>query len=152
MIAVVAASVAIALADPVPEAWVQAVEHVETGGHPNPDSAVGDGTRAKGRFQFHKEAWADCSKVRKAAGLNVHPYSKATDPGIARDYAKTWLTWLRWRLTQQIGRPANAAETWLAYNLGWEGFARHDFQWAFVPSSKFDKAMTILTIANKRTK
>lgn len=151
MIAVVAASVAIALADPVPETWVQAVEHVESSGR-GAATPIGDHGKARGPYQFHKEAWADCSKVRKAAGLNVHPYSKATDPGIARDYAKTWLTWLRWRLTQQIGRPANAAETWLAYNLGWDGFARHDFQWAFVPSSKFDKAMTILTLANKRTK
>lgn len=151
MIAVVVASVAAALADPVPESWVQAVEHVESSGR-GASTPKGDGGKAVGPYQFHKEAWADCSKVRKKAGLNVHPYSKATDPGIARDYALTWLTWLRWRLTQQIGRPANAAETWLVWNLGWEGFARHDFQWAFVPPSKFDKAMTILTLSNKRTK
>ena len=149
MIAVVAASVVAALAQPVPETWVQAVEHVESGGR-GAATPKGDGGKAAGPYQFHKEAWADCSKVRKAAGLNVHPYSKATDPGIARDYAKTWLTWLRWRLTQQIGRPANAAETWLVWNLGWEGFARHDFQWAFVPSSKFDKAWKVLTMANTK--
>lgn len=139
------------LTNPVPETWVQAVEYVESGGR-GAATPKGDGGKAVGPYQFHKEAWADCSKVRKAAGLSVHPYAKASDPGIARDYAKTWLTHLRYILTAEIGRPANAAETWLAFNLGMKGFRAFGFQWAFVPSPKFDKAMQVLILSNRKTK
>lgn len=139
----IAAIVALAVAQPVPEKWIDAVEQVETGGHPAPDSATGDGTRAKGRFQFHKEAWADCSKVRKAAGLKTYPYSKARDAVVAREYARTWLSYIRHRLTKDIGRAANAGETWLAWNLGYEGFRRYSFQLALVPDAKFIKAARI---------
>jgi hypothetical protein len=139
------------LANPVPETWVQAVEQIESGGR-GAATPKGDGGKAVGPYQFHKEAWADCSKVRKAAGLSVHPYSKASDPGISRDYAKTWLTHLRHVLTKEIGRPANAAETWLAYNLGMTGFRAFGFQWAFVPSPKFDKAMQVLIYSNRKSK
>jgi hypothetical protein len=139
----ITAIVALAIAQPVPEKWVDAVQAIETGGEKNPDAAVGDGTRAKGRFQFHKEAWADCTKVRKAAGLKTYPYSKATDAKVAREYATTWLSYLQHRLTKDIGRPANAGETWLAWNLGYEGFRRYGFQLAMVPDAKFIKAAKI---------
>ena len=139
----IAAIVALAVSTPVPDTWLDAVQVIETGGHPNPDAAVGDGTRAKGRFQFHKEAWVDCTKVRKAAGLKTYPYSKATDPVVAREYAKTWLSYLMHRLTKEIGRPALAGETWLAWNLGFEGFRRHKFQMSLVPEAKYIKAAKI---------
>lgn len=139
----IAAIVALAVASPVPETWVDAVQSVESGGQRNPDAATGDGTRAAGRFQFHKESWADCTKVRKAAGLKTYPYAKARDPQAAREYAKTWLSYLQHRLTREIGRPANAGETWLAWNLGIEGFRRYKFQLALVPDDKFTKAARI---------
>lgn len=128
---------------PVPDAWIDAVEHIESSGRgeATPD---GDGGKASGPFQFWSVAWADCSKVRKAQGLPTYPYSKAKDRKAAREYARTWLTHLRDRLHAQIGRQPNAAETWLAYNLGFTGFARHDFQWGLVPQAKFDKALLIM--------
>ena len=146
MTSLLALAAATLASDPVPEAWVDAVEHVESGGR----NISGDSGRAAGVFQFWAVAWADCSKVRKKAGLPVHPYSKATDRKVARDYARTWLTYLRNRLTIEIGRPASAAETWLAYNLGMTGFKAHHYQWAFVPADKFHKALTIQQLANKK--
>lgn len=139
----IAAIVALAVAQPVPEKWVDAVQTIETGGEANPDAAVGDGGKAKGRFQFHKAAWLDATKVRKAAGLKTYPYAKAGDPTIAREYARTWLSYLQHRLTREIGRPANAGETWLAWNLGFEGFRLYKFQLALVPDAKFLKAAKI---------
>lgn len=148
MTAVLAMAVASLVAEPVPESWVDAVEHVESGGR----NVSGDSGKAKGCFQFWSVAWSDCSKVRKKAGLPVHPYSKATDRKIARDYARTWLTYLRNRLTIEIGRPASAAETWLAYNLGMTGFKAIGYQWAFAPHDKFSKAITVQQLANKKSK
>lgn len=146
MTAVFAMAVASVVANPVPEAWVDAVEHVESGGR----NISGDKGKAAGVFQFWAVAWADCSKVRAKAGLPVHPYHMATNRKVAREYARTWLTYLRNRLTIEIGRPASAAETWLAYNLGLTGFKAVGYQWAFVPADKFSKALTIQQLANKK--
>lgn len=144
MMTIAALAIAAAVAEPVPKTWLDAVQSVETGGEANPDKAVGDGGKARGRFQFHRSAWADCSIVRKAQGKPVHPYSKATDPVIATEYAKTWLTALRERLTAEIGRPAMAHEVWLAYNLGFVGFKRFSFQPSLVTDeARYRKAMTI---------
>lgn len=145
----IAAIVALAVAQPVPHTWIDAVEQIETGGEKAPDQATGDGGKAAGRFQFHKTAWLDCTKVRKAAGLKTYPYSKARDAAIARDYATTWLSYLRHRLTKDIGRAANAGETWLAWNLGYEGFRRYKFQLALVPDAKFDKAVKIERLVSR---
>jgi hypothetical protein len=127
---------------PIPERWVDAVEHIESSGR-GADTPLGDGSRAKGPFQFWSEAWADCSRLRKKAGLPVYPYSKASDPHIARQYATTWLSWLRSQVGKQLGRPANLGETWLAYNLGVTGFARYGYQISKVPDRKFIKAASL---------
>lgn len=131
-------------ANPVPDSWLNAVQKVESGGERDPDAALGDGKKARGRFQFHKSAWSDCSKVRREIGLTAHPYSKAHDRRIATEYARTWLTALRERLSSEIGRPAMAHEVWLAFNLGFEGFRRHSFRVSMVTDqARYDKAMQI---------
>ena len=131
-----------AVSDPV----VQAVEQVESSGRGalTPD---GDGGKAKGPLQWHAVAWKDCSAIRRKAGLEVWPYSAASDPAKARDYARTWLTALKVRLAKQIGRPPLPGEIWLAWNLGWSGFSRYGFSLAFVPRAKFDKARQVNTLA-----
>lgn len=130
----------------VPEPVVQAVEMVESSGRGalTPD---GDGGKAKGPLQWHAVAWKDCSAIRRKAGLEVYPYSAASDPAKARDYARTWLTALKVRLAKQIGRAPFPGEIWLAWNLGWSGYARYGFSLAFVPRAKFDKARQVNTLA-----
>ncbi len=131
-------------ANPVPDKWLDAIQRIESGGHPDPDNALGDGKKARGRFQFHKEAWADCTKLRKQMGLPVFPYAKANDKAIATEYARTWLTALRERLTAEIGRPALAHETWLAFNLGFVGFKKFMFQPSLVTDeARYNKAIKI---------
>jgi hypothetical protein len=126
--------------DPVPESWYAAIEGIESGGDPK---AVGDGGKARGLFQFHKAAWEDTTKLRKADNLPTYPFTKATNDWVAREYARTWITHIRARLSAEIGRPAFAHETWLAFNLGMTGFARYKYQVANVPAAKYAKAMTI---------
>ena len=130
----------------VPDTWVDAVAQVETGGHKDPDNAAGDGNRAKGRFQFWKAAWSDCSKVRAKYGLPVYPYSKATDPQISREYAKTWLGVMRRVVSRQTGRPASLAETWACYNRGVTGFQRLGFSLSGMPDFTHKKLQYLNTI------
>jgi hypothetical protein len=130
----------------VPEAFLQAVEQVESSGRGalTPD---GDGGLARGPLQWHSVAWKDCSAIRRKAGLVVYPYADARNPARARDYARTWLTALKIRLAEQIGRQPFPGEIWLAWNLGWTGFRRYGFQWADVPAAKFEKARQVNTLA-----
>jgi hypothetical protein len=92
-------------------------------------------------------AWRDCSAIRRKAGLAVYPYADAAVPAKARDYARTWLTVLKVRLAGEIGRQPYPGEIWLAWNLGWSGYERYGFSWAFVPRVKFDKARQVNTLA-----
>lgn len=142
-----AIAIAAVNAESVPEKWIDAVQIIESGGEAIPDRALGDGGLASGRFQFHKAAWEDCSKVRKLARLKTYPYAKSKDPLVAREYARTWLTYLRRRVTDAIGRPADAAETWLAYNLGYEGFKKYGFHYGLVPEVKYNKAIMIKVLS-----
>jgi hypothetical protein len=130
----------------VPDAFLQAVEQVESSGRGalTPD---GDGGLARGPLQWHSVAWKDCSAIRRKAGLAVYPYADARNPARARDYARTWLTALKIRLADQIGRQPFPGEIWLAWNLGWTGFRRYGFQWADVPAAKFEKARQVNTLA-----
>ena len=81
--------------------------------------------------------------MRRQAGLKTYPYSKASDPAIARQYATSWLSYLRSRLTLKLGRQPNLGETWLAWNLGMTGFARYGYRIDFVPERKMRKAATL---------
>ena len=129
-------ALSLAAADPIPDRWLTAIEQVES----NSRNISGDAGLAQGVMQFHKEAWSDCSKLRKQAGLKSYPYSKAKDPAIAREYAGFWLSYLRGVLTAKIGRPALLGETWLAYNLGVTGFGKYHYSMSLVPQEKYIKA------------
>ncbi len=129
------------IVSPVPDKWIDDIEQVESAGKA---CAIGDGGKAIGSFQFWSTAWADCSKVRKEQGLPVYPYAPgARSPKRSREYATTWLNHLRHRLSQDIGREANIAEVWLAYNLGYEGFRKYGFRPAEVPGIKCHKAFAL---------
>lgn len=136
------ATMAASLLAPMPDTWVDAVEQVESSGR-GAATPAGDGGRAIGPFQFWHASWTDCSALRKKLGLPVYPYSKATDPVIARDYAKVWLAHTRRRLHDKVGRMPTLGETWLAWNLGVAGYARYNYNMQNVPDSKFMKAFRL---------
>ena len=50
-------------------------------------------------------------------------------------------------LAGEIGRQPYPGEIWLAWNLGWSGYERYGFSWAYVPRVKFDKARQVNTLA-----
>lgn len=129
-------ALSIAVADRVPDRWVDAVARIETDNR----NIDGDNGLAAGVFQWHKAAWSDCTKLRKEVGLKAYPYSKAKDPSIAREYASFWLSYLRGVMTVKIGRPALLGETWLAYNLGVTGFGKYHYSMSLVPEDKYIKA------------
>ena len=133
-LAFIAASIA-----PVPESWVDGVEHIESSGR-GASTPSGDHGRANGPFQFWYATWMDCSDIRRQAGLKTYPYKMANDPVIARQYAQTWLAYLRSRVSRRLGRPANAGETWLAFNMGMAGFGSYGYNMNKVPDAKFMKA------------
>lgn len=126
----------------MPTHWVNAVEQIESSGR-GASTPLGDSGLARGPFQFHRSAWEDCTEVRRQAGLKTYSYSKASDPAIARQYATSWLSYLRSRLTLKLGRQPNLGETWLAWNLGMTGFARYGYRIDFVPERKMRKAATL---------
>jgi len=127
---------AAALIAPMPDAWVDAVEHVESSGR-GAETPAGDNGRAIGPFQFWEVSWQDCSALRKKLGLPVYPYSKAKDPAIARSYAKVWLAHVRRKLKAKLGYDPSLGETWLAWNLGMTGYGRFGFRMTNVPDHKF---------------
>jgi hypothetical protein len=97
----IAALVAVALVVPPPPGTdvrriLDAIEAVETGGHRNPDAAVGDGGKARGRLQIHRCAWVDAVDYSPALGkreyLDVHDreYAEAVFVAYVSRYAPDW--------------------------------------------------------------
>lgn len=107
------------------EAWqVDAVIRIESAGKPG---AIGDNGAARGLAQFHSAAWADCSQVRAARGLQTYPYSQAFNPIAARAYLATWLAYLADRFARATGRQATTADLYAMHNLGFSGYAKRGF-------------------------
>ena len=135
----------LATLQPVPDSWLDSIEKIESGGH----AIYGDYGKAKGIFQFHREAWNDCSAMRFKAGLPVYNYSEAMDDDKSRAYAQSWLTYLRGYLSEKYGRPAHLGEVWLAFNLGLNGFSRYNYNWMSVEGFKYRKAVEVMMIPVK---
>ena len=107
----------------VPEAWVDAVEQIESGG----ESVYGDNGYAAGSFQFHYDCWNECSWLRDKTGLPVYSYDEAMDKVKSREYARTWLSHIYLVLSKKYKRPATLGEVWIAYNLGMTGFSKYKY-------------------------
>lgn len=107
------------------------VSQIESSDNPQ---AVGDGTQARGLFQFHKTAWIQASKVRKLAGQRIYAYSYAHDPFVSRLYAEAYLGWLAKHLGIRLGRTPFHWEVYAAFNRGLEGFTDLDYKFKKLPS------------------
>ncbi len=77
---------------------LDAIEAVETGGHPNPSNAVGDQGRALGPMQIHRVYWQDAVEHDKSLVANGETYDSVRNRAYARRvvmaywsrYAKSW--------------------------------------------------------------
>jgi|SRR6185369_11414389 len=114
------------------ESLVNAFAQVESGGHAN---RIGDHGRARGAWQFHREAWEQVTWIRAIERQTVHTYNKAFDIEISREYARSYIKWLSSRLNAILRRPATPQEIYAAWNLGLQGFAERRFRLNRCPAS-----------------
>lgn len=117
--------------------FLNTLAQVESSGNPK---AIGDSGKAAGLFQFHKGTWEDTSKLRKASGTSVYDYQHAFDPMAARIYAQTWCNSLERRLERAIGHAPSNAQIWCAWNMGYNGFKRINFNVSRAPKTTQQKA------------
>lgn len=106
------------------------VSQIESSGNPQ---AVGDGTKARGLFQFHESAWVQASKVRKMAGQRIYAYSYAHDPYVSSLYAEAYLGWLAKTLRTRLGREPYHWEVYASFNRGLGGFTDLDYKFKKLP-------------------
>jgi hypothetical protein len=103
---------------------VEAVIFVESSGNPKAIGRLGE----RGLLQFFPAAWADTTRWRARHGLPTYGYSTwATDEGVGREYATSWLTLLEERLTTALGRKPTIGEVYAAHQLGFAGFKSKGF-------------------------
>jgi hypothetical protein len=103
---------------------VEAIIFVESSGNPKAIGRLGE----RGLAQFFPAAWADTTRWRARHGLPTYGYSTwATDEGVGREYATSWLTLLEERLTTALGRQPTLGEVYAAHQLGFAGFKSKGF-------------------------
>lgn len=129
-IAVLAVAAMPVLSQAIEDKELNAIGMIESSNNPQ---AVGDGTKARGEFQFHKPTWEHASIIRKAKGRPVFDYSYAHDRVVAREYAKDYLGWLSSQLEKRLGRKPELWEIYAAYNRGLEGFAKLGYEFDRLP-------------------
>ena len=120
---------AAASASPGDARWLNALALVESS---NDSSAIGDGGRARGVFQFHRAAW-EVARRRNPAVVEYHAGSMS--PAAARLAAVTYLGWLRERFVAHGISAPTAGQLYAAYNCGFAGFARRGFDVRRTPAT-----------------
>jgi len=114
--------------------FLDAVAMVESQGR---DSAVGDGGKARGAFQFHAAAWSQSSSLL---------FAMAHDAMAARCAAERYFHQLSSYLTAH-GTPVNHATLYAAWNVGPASFCRRGFSVSNCPRTtqracaKIERAM-----------
>jgi hypothetical protein len=106
------------------------VSQIESSDNPQ---AVGDGTKARGLFQFHASAWLQASLERKKAGKKIYAYAYAHDPFVSRQYAEAYLSWLAKGLRNRLGREPYHWEVYASFNRGLGGFSDLDYNFSSLP-------------------
>lgn len=92
---------------------IQAIELQETGAWATAhrDRLVGDHGQAHGRYQFHRRAWEDVSRARRAHGLAAYGFADAHNAVRAREYALGYIEILKSRLGPRSDE-ANVLRAW----------------------------------------
>ena len=69
---------------------LDAIAFVETSGEKNPNIAIGDNGKALGKYQIHRDYFADAIEFNKA--LAIYKYEDVTDPNVARKIVIAYIT------------------------------------------------------------
>lgn len=119
-----------AFASPADAQWLRAVALVESS---NDSSAIGDGGRARGLYQFHRDAWEVARRVDPKV---VEYYQGSTNAAQSHLAAAAYLTWLRQRFTANGVSMPTDAQLYAAYNCGFAGFkVKYKFDVSRTPRS-----------------
>lgn len=129
----------------ITDAQLDAIIKIESSGDP---AALGDQDSsgnylAKGLAQFHQAAWIDTTAYRAHQGKPTHPYSKATDPVIARDYLRSWLECLANRYHKDTGLIPNTRDIYAMHNLGYAGYKSRGYYILNCPAITRKKALSL---------
>lgn len=100
-------------------ALANAVALIESGNNPKArgDLKAPDGP-AIGAFQIHQHAWDEISKFRELRKEEIHPWMKAYDAHIARNYATTFLREIVAKFREHYGAPPSPQLLYACYSLG----------------------------------
>ena len=111
--------------------FLDAVSEIESGGR---SSAIGDGGRARGEFQFWRDSWDSVTALRKARRLPTKAYHLGATTSLARDYARTYFEWLEKGLRRNGVKAPTQGQLYAAWNCGLAGFKRRQFKVSNCPS------------------
>jgi len=104
---------------------LRAIALVESGGSRH---AVGDGGRAVGAWQMHREAWQDANTFRRAQGLPEIPRSRWREGWVQEAMAKAFYSLIQARLARAgVVRPT-ASHMALCWNMGFAGAKARGFR------------------------
>tara|TARA_R110000787_G_scaffold16774_2_gene52556 strand:+ start:6801 stop:7280 length:480 start_codon:yes stop_codon:yes gene_type:complete len=136
------------IASVVTDSLVKAVRHYESA---DGTQLVGDGGKAIGPYQFHKAAWTDVNKLRRAQGLKQYDYQYAYNEQISKIYCKMFLKDLERRINREIGPKytCSPAGVYIAWNYGYQAFKRRGFNRSQVPKWRRKRAEEVETLTKQ---
>lgn len=104
----------------VSDSFLDALAMIESGSDHNARGKAGE----LGAWQIKSVAWRYTSDLRRRRELQVHPFSAAAEPNVARAYARTLLEDHSMRFAIEHARMPTTSELYALWNLGFEGFQR----------------------------
>jgi len=126
-----------------------ALAAVETGSHPNPRLAVGDGGSALGRYQVHRAAWSEGNDQLAREGRRTYPRQGWRDATAQDMVAAAFLRVIRGRLTAQGIPNPSPAQVALVWTMGYAGAKAVDFNPSRAPAPKRSYAERVAALVGK---
>lgn len=106
---------------------------IESGNNP---TAIGDGGRARGLYQMHRQAWDDVTKQRAALHCSTRSWEDgAHSRAISSSYAVEHLQTLCSQFRRATGKFPTAPQQYALWNLGFAGFQKRGFDLSKCPKS-----------------
>lgn len=110
---------------------VQAVGLAESNGR---SDAIGDSGKARGEYQMWRIAWEQTSQILKKQGCPTYPWSYASDPFIAKQYAVAYLRYCGEVMEKKLGRKPTYWEVYACYARGFDNFESEGFCYDNLPA------------------
>jgi len=126
-----------------------ALADVETGSHPNPRLAVGDGGSALGRYQVHRAAWSEGNDQLAREGRRTYPRQGWRDATAQDMVASAFLRVIRGRLTAQGIPNPTPAQVALVWTMGYAGAKAVRFDPSLAPAAKQSYAVRVAALVGK---